>query len=257
MNDGASYKDIYTNRGSSNVSDLSCYYKGFHDKSCHGQVTAQTIAHSYGETILASDPASYNEVADILQNKDLYPYFHRETPNQQQVAYRFNEYNPNDAQRIYPHLTNRTIYAEARNCITYNQTSADDNDPQTLTMTNADDTGEHQTIKIPQDFLGREGTTYIYRGFHAPPDADLQSCGDRCLWMWAYRNPSGLPEPPVFFKCPVNISNMMNASRSEHQIPNHVVKMAAAAIALHGIYHGPIADERQKDFTSYQFYAAG
>ena len=186
----------------------------------------------------------------------MYRYFHRKTPNQQQVAYRFNEYNPKDTQKIYPHLTNRIIYAEARNCTTYKQTSADKNDPETLSMTNADDTGENQTITIPQDFLGREGTTYIYRGFHPPPTADVQSCGDRCLWMWAYRNPSG-NQPPAFYRCPVNISNVTNVSRPEHQISNHVVKMAAAAIAMHGGYHGPVTDDSKKDWTSYQFYAAG
>lgn len=257
MNDGTNYKDIYTKRGQSKVPDLLCYHKNLNDSACHDQVTVQTIAHSYGETTLAFNSGTYNEVADILQNKEMYPYFHRTSPsNQQQVAYRFNEYNPKDTQKIYPHMTNRTIYAEARNCITYNHISADDNDPQTLNMTNADDTKENQTITIPQDVLGREGTTYIYRGFHAPPVADLQSCGDRCLWMWAYRNPSG-KEPPAFYKCPVNISYVMNASLPQHQISDQTVKMAAAAIAMHGGYHGPVFDDSKKNWTSYQFYAAG
>lgn len=187
----------------------------------------------------------------------MYRYFHRTTPNQQQVAYRFNEYNPDDTQKIYPHMTNRTIYAEARNCVTYNQTNADKKDPQTLTMTmtNADEPGDNQTMTIPRDFLGREGTTYIYRGFHAPPDADLQSCGDRCLWMWAYRNPSK-KELPAFYKCPVNISYVLNASRPEHHIHDTTVKNAAAAIAMHGGYRGPVKDASRKDWTSYQFYAA-
>ena len=123
-------------------------------------------------------------------------------------------------------------------------------------MTNVDDSGEKGNITIPKDFLGREGTTYIYRGFHAPPDADLQSCGDRCLWMWVYRNPSGL-EPPAFYKCPVNISYVLNATQAKHNISDHTVKMAAAAIAMHGGYHGPVSDGSKKDWTSYQFYAAG
>ena len=186
----------------------------------------------------------------------MYRYFHRQIPNRQQVAYRFNEYNPNDNQKIYPHMTNRTIYAEARNCITYKQTRSDNNDPETLSMTNADDTGENQTITIPKSFLGREGTTYIYRGFHDPPAAELQSCGDRCLWMWAYRNPSGA-QPPAFYKCPVNVSRVMNAPQPKHQISDHVAKMAAAAIAMHGGYRGPVADNNKKDWESYQFYAAG
>lgn len=156
-------------------------------------------------------------------------------------------------------MTNRTIYAEAKNCITYDNISADHNDPQTLTY--ADDTGENATIIIPQDYLGREGTTYIYRGFHDPLDADLQSCRGRCLWMWVYKNPSGFPkgspEPNALYKCPVNISDVNNASKPEHHIPNHVVKMAAAAIALHGTYRGPPGNFSEQDYKSYQFYASG
>ena len=48
----------------------------------------------------------------------------------------------------------------------------------------------------------------------------------------------------------------MKALLPEHQIPNHVVKLAAAAIALHGGDHGPMFNDSQKDWTSYQFYAA-
>ncbi len=231
----------------------------FDQGGCPSQVTTQTVAHSYGEMILAFNSTFYDEIPDILHNKDMYRYFHRNTSNEQQVAYRFNEYNPNDTQKIYPYLTNRTIYAEAKNCITYNQTSADKSDPQTLTYAN--DAGENGNITISLDYLGREGTTYIYRGFHDPTTADLQSCGDRCLWMWAYKNPSGFPkgspEPPMFYKCPVNISYVGNATLSAHRIPNDVVKMAAAAIALHGGYTGPPSDISKQNYAAYQFYASG
>ena len=187
------------------------------------------------------------------------PYFHRKTLNQQQVAYRFNEYNPNDIQRVYPHLTNRTIYAEAKNCTMYKITSTDYEYYRTLTYAN--DTEGNVTITIPQDYPGKEGTTYIYRGFHGPIQAHLQSCGDRCLWMWVYKNPSdfpvGSPEPEVLYKCPVYISDVNNAAMPEHHIPNEVVKMAAAAIALHGIYQGLPGNPRAQDYSSYQFYATG
>ena len=74
--------------------------------------------------------------------------------------------------------------------------------------------------------------------------------------MWAYRNPSG-EERPAFYKCPVNISDVINAQLPEHQISNDTVKVAAAAIALHGGYLGPIFDDSRKDWISYQFYASG
>ena len=260
VNDGVNYNDTYINPGTVNVPDLSCYYKDPGNKICaEDYVTISTIAHSFGEMILMFTGTAYSEVDDILHDKTMPRYFHREIPDQQQVAYRFNEYNLNDTQKIYPRLTNRTIYAEAKNCITYDIISADGNDPQTLTY--PDDTGANATIMIPQDFLGREGTTYIYRGFHDPPDAELQSCGERCLSMWVYKNSSGFPksspEPTALYKCPVNISDVNNASRPEHHIPNQVVKMAVAAIALRGIYRGPPGNLSEQDYGSYQFYPSG
>ena len=259
VNDGFNYKDTYTQPGTVNIPDLSCYYKNSIHKVCEDQVTISTIAHSYGEIILASSGTAYNDFDDILHHKDMPPYFHRETPSQQQVSYRFNEYNLNDIQRVYPYLTNRTIFAEAKNCITYDNITTDQSDTQILTYTG--DSGENATISIPADFLGREGTTYIYRGFKFPPTADLQSCGERCLWMWVYKNPSGFPkgspEPTALYKCPVSISDVNNASRLEHHIPDGVVKIAAVAIALHGEYHGIPGNLSDDNFSSFQFYASG
>ena len=259
VNDGVNYHDTYIKPGIVHVPDLSCYYQNARHKACEDHVTISTMAHSFGETIFMFNSTAYIEVDDILRDRDITTYFHRKIPGQQQIAYRFNEYNLDDAQQVYPHMTNRTIYAEAKNCITYDDISVDPKDPQTLIY--PDDTGEDATIKIPQDFLGREGTTYIYRGFHDPPDAEFQSCGERCLWMWAYKNPSGFPkgspEPTALYKCPVNISDVNNASMPEHHIPDQVVKMAAAAIALRGIYRGPSDNVSEQDYGSYQFYASG
>lgn len=244
-----------------NVANLSCYFTQSLQKSCPNQVTLQTVSHAYGEMILAFESGPYSDPAEILRYKHLYRYFHRETPDQRQVAYRFNEYSPNDKQKVYPYLTDRTITAEARNCITYNQISADDNDPQTLTYVNDADAADNGTITIPQNYLGREGTTYIYNGYHNPTVADIQSCGPRCLYMWAYKNPSGFPrgnpEAPAFYKCPVNISEVYNSSRQEHKVPDSVVKMAAASIALQGQYEGPPQDPSKQDYRSYRFYASG
>lgn len=196
---------------------------------------------------------------------------HRRTRNKQQAAYRFKEYNPNDIQKAYPYFTNRTITAEAKGCVTYDDKGPlDKKDPQNFTYVNVDDATDNGTIRIPEDFLGREGTTYIYRGFHDPTTAEAQSCGSRCIWMWAYKNPSGHPkdpsgdpngppEPSAFYKCPVNISDVMNANpnQPEHLIPNGTAKMAAASIALQGRYAGRPKKASEHDYHSYQFYATG
>ena len=113
-------------------------------------------------------------------------------------------------------------------------------------------------IAIPREYLGREGTTYIYQGKHDPTSATIYICGDRCIWMWAYKNPSGYPpespEPSAFYQCPVSISVVNNASLPQHSIPDGVAKIAAASIALQGRFAGPVNDP---DYKQYQFYASG
>lgn len=208
-----------------------------------------------------SDSGSYNDFAKILRYKRLYRYFHRKTPDQRQVAYRFNEYNPNDTLKVYPYLTDRIITAEARNCITYDQIDGDNEDPQTFTYVNKVNASDKGTITIPRKYLGREGTTYIYLGFHDPTMAHLQSCGPRCLYMWAYKNPSGIPaenpEAPAFYKCAVNISEVYHSSRPEHMVPDSVAKMSAASIVLQGQYAGPSGNRSKQDYHWYRFYASG
>ena len=255
VNDGVTYRDTYTSFGNVTVTDLSCYHMQYVQEGCPDEVTVQTVAHTYGEMNLVAENGTYNDIADVLNSKSNYRYYWRSTRHQQQLAYRFNEYNPSDTEKLYPFFTNRTITAESGDCFTYNKTGTDDNDPQTITFTN----GTHNDkIAIPKDYLGNEGTTYIYRGFHDPAHATIYSCGARCVWMWAYKNPSiyplESPEPPNFYQCPVSISQVKNASQPEHSISNDVAKIAAASIALQGRFVGPITDPNYQQF---QFYASG
>ncbi|ERF68528.1 hypothetical protein EPUS_05667 [Endocarpon pusillum Z07020] len=243
----------------------------FIQDACPSQVTVQTVAHTYGEMILASRlNSTYTNITEVLESKQAHQYYHRKIRNQQQVTYRFKEYNPKDVRKVYPYFTDRYITAEARNCITYHETGRDNKDPQNFTYTNANDAKDTGTITIPKHSLGREGTTYIYRGFHDPTVADQQSCGPRRLWMWAYKNPSGHPknpsgdpkappEPSAFYKCPVNISEVINAdpNQPKHFVPDEVAKMAAASIAMQGQYSGPPGNRSEQDYHSYRFYASG
>jgi hypothetical protein len=227
--------------------------------ACPSQVTVQTVAHSYGEMILASRlTSSYDNISEVLESKQANQYYHRRTRNQQQAAYRFKEYNPQDIGKSYPYFTDRVVTAEAKNCIMYDDKGSDDKDPRTFNYVNPKDANDNGTIQISKNFLGNKGTTYIYQGFHDPTQADLQSCGPRCVWMWAYKNPSGdKSEPSAFYKCPVNISEVTNAHQDHHSIPNGVAKMAAASIALEGRFAGPVDAPDKRDYRSYQFYANG
>ena len=275
VDDGTTYNDTYKSRGKVSVPDLSCYYMEYIQDFCPAQVALQTVAHTYGEMILSSRlNSSYSDIEEVLHSRQDYQYYHRTRRNQQQVVYRFKEYNPNDTGRAYPSLTDRVITAEAKNCITYNEKSTDESqDPQPFSYVNPSDPEDNGNLTIPKTFLGREGTTYIYQGFHDPTLADLQSCGPRCLWMWAYKNPSGYPkdpsgdpngppEPSAFYKCPVNISQVFRGDPKkkllkEHLIPDSMAKMAAASIALQGRYGGPPSDPSKQDYHSHQFYASG
>lgn len=94
-----------------------------------------------------------------------------------------------------------------------------------------------------------------------PQSSVILSCGPRCVFMWAYKTPSGFPignpEAPAFYKCPVNISEVYNSSRLEHEVPDPVTKMVAASIALQGQYAGPPDDPSKQNYQSYRFYGSG
>ena len=154
-------------------------------------------------------------------------------------------------------MTDRYITAESVNCTTYEVTSEDKKDPDTFNYSNKAKTA-NGTIQILREYLGLEGTTYIYRGFHDPTKATIFACGDRCIEMWAYKNPSGLPigspEPTAFYQCFVTISDVHNADpkRPEHLIPNDVTKIAAASIALQGRYQAPTDNPDNQNYEQYQ-----
>ena len=224
-------------------------------EGCPSQVSMQTVAHTYGDMSLGYESRDYDDLAEVLKSKHNYPIYRLRPGNNTQFAHRFNEYNPNDEERVYPYFTNRTIVAESLGCFTYNQTGSDGKEPNTFTYSNGTING---TITIPNEYLGREGTTYMYLGKNDPASAPRYSCGPRCVWMWAYKNPSGFPqgspEPTAFYQCAINVGIVNSASKPEHSIPDNVAKLAAASIALQGRFSGPQAD---KNWRQFQFYASG
>ena len=77
--------------------DLSCYHKQFNGTGCPSQVTIQTVAHAFGEMNQAAEYRTYSDIQkDVLESKHNYQYYWRQIRHQQQFAYRFNEYNPDD-----------------------------------------------------------------------------------------------------------------------------------------------------------------
>lgn len=122
LNDGTDWSGTYTIPGTANVSDISCYHRGGDCPKDHADIT-QATAHANGELATGAECGPYNTTADILSSKEDYTYFCRRTPGQQEFAYRFNEYNPTDEQKTFPHFTNRIITASSGPCMEYSQTN--------------------------------------------------------------------------------------------------------------------------------------
>jgi hypothetical protein len=249
---GTNYNGTYFRSGRVEVSDLTCY---FHDGVCPFPVTTQALAHLYGEVTQASDCGNYTTISNVTNSQQTYQYYCR-NDSRPEFAYRFNEYNPNDTQKAYPYFSNRTFTTSSGKCLENSQVGEPTSDTVGSmsalkhTYTNGSTNG---TISIPVSSLGREGTTYIYRGTDRPAIESTYNCSDRGFWMWAYRNP-GRDEAPRFYQCPIEVSLVSNVQQSAHIISNDVARVAAASIALQGRYH-PEGD--RQIFTQYQFYASG
>ncbi|KAL8987551.1 MAG: hypothetical protein Q9177_003249 [Variospora cf. flavescens] len=254
IDDGHDYTGAYHRSGKALVSKLDCVY---HGSRCSRTVTEHARAHVYGESSLAEHPLDYDDIPSLLDAQNDSQVWRNRWSTE--YAHRFNEYNPNDTQQAYPYLTDRVITSSAGECIEYEQdevTKPDrvgDKDAVRYTYRNATSNG---TLSIPTAVLGRDATTYIYRGLAPPADASdsrLVVCGERCMYVWVYRN-DGDNGGPKFYQCPITVSNVTNSVLPEHHVPDGVARVAAVSIALQGQFQGP-ADEKR--FTQFQFYARG
>lgn len=191
---------------------------------------------------------SYDQIQEVYDSKDNVGYYCRRTPGE--CAYRFVEYNPGDRQKAYPLLTNRVITASASQCSTW-ETEAVVKSPHPCVEEFHISNGSHKDkITIPRQLQGLNGTTYIYRGFHPPPNATIFACGDRCIWMWAHKFVGAQGEHSTFYRCAVNISHVTNTNHSTQDVSRDVARLAAAAIALQG-------RPAQDPWMQYQFFPFG
>ncbi|KAL8722752.1 MAG: hypothetical protein Q9225_000813 [Loekoesia sp. 1 TL-2023] len=243
-----------------------------HSNNCPDQVPIDQLAHAYGDTTLggdskqASDCGYFTDTASVISSKQNFRYYCRRNTTIQGFAYRFNEYNPQDTQKTYPKFTNRTITAFSQPCNEYpevdgasRQTTVGDpkgssyNYISAINFTYIDGLA-NQSIVIPTSTLGREGTTYIFRGFHPPAEADLFKYGDRGMRVWAYRNPGEGQEQGRFYECPVTVSGVGNVLNPKHNISDGLAREAAASIALQGQWRG---ESNDPNFMQWQWYAHG
>ena len=280
ITDGTSYNDTYVRNGLVRVPDLGCVWHYLYDAkqySCNqnlddpsAQSTTQITMHSFGESGFealspALDCGSYTNTEDILNTSNPaidYRYYCRRTLKQQEFAYRFKEYNLNDARGVYPYFTNRYIKASSGPCYVYDNVSAPEaqlqNNGQAVVFnwTFSNNTYE-STIAYPTQLDALCGTTYIYRGADVPQRDASQRCGDsdRCIWIWAHKTrcPTMPSDPnPAFYQCPISISNVTNTNGTDHSISDSLARLAASSIALNGRkQYQPVG------WASYQLYPIG
>ncbi|KAL8962600.1 MAG: hypothetical protein Q9193_001015 [Seirophora villosa] len=255
IEDGHNYNVTYLQCGKPLVSKMDCFYQD--TTSCAADdVPIHALAHSYGEMTLANPRGDYSDADDLLKaNQDFQVWRRRDLG---QYAHRFREYNPNDTQMAYPYFTKRFVTSSGGGCFEYSvdeKTGKDilgDQNARNFTYRNETFI---DTISIPTADLGREGTTYIYRGKLSPAEAygPLVVCGERCMYVWVYKNPGG-KNIHKLYQCPITLSQVINAELPEHHIPGGVARVAAVSIALKGQWHGRIED---RDFHQSRFYATG
>lgn len=183
---------------------------------------------------LSSDCGSYTKLSEILNSKQNYPYYCcRHCHPQQQFAYRFLEFNPNDKQKAYPWMTDRIITASSGDCIQFEEINSTETQVSRHYNFGNGDGSYNGSIEIPYALEIPGATTYIYRGIREPQYAEQQRCGKRCMWMWAHKN-IGKGANSTFFQCPITISDVTNTHDETQQVPDDVALLAAASIGVNG-----------------------
>lgn len=252
MDSGTDSKGIYTIDGTVKVARLDCYVaKG----ACATVPAVQmTTAHTYGELIRDQDPCQYTNDADIKNADQSCFYFQNNITGE--YAYRYSEYNPSDPSLSYPYATNRNIRASSSQCYQYNidwknspvvSGTDGDNDIRVFAFSNKTYSAH---LPIPRSAGAYNGTTFVYNGTLAPQDAPFQSCGRRCVIIYALRlNSRGDGRLSNIYSCHVTVSEVFNATEDWHQLADGNAVLAGASIALTGRSTRP-----PKDVTHWQQY---
>ena len=275
VDDGRDWRSTYRTSGEVNAPNLTCYFHRNYDTgnaACptdpgiepkfmdSRQAQVQGLAHvygacAYGNLSEVSNCTRYNELSDILASGEEAGYFCRRTPTPE-FAYRFLEFNLNDTLEAYPTLTDRVITASSGPCSELPE--VDKEEIYDLGAINY--TFENKTfrgnITIPKQSDAIDSTTYIYWGMDIPQKATVQSCGPRCIWMWAHKS-WGMGENSTFYQCPISVSPVINIRTreeisDERAVPDDVARLAASAIGLQGR-----SNTVDRKWAQFQFYPFG
>lgn len=175
-------------------------------------------------------------------------YYFNNANDGREFAIRYAEFSPHDSARAYPYFTSRVVKASAGECVQYNidegasfnnESNDGEQDVRVLHYFNSTFNG---TIAVPTCDAALDSTTYIYNELLPPQNATSQSCGTRCLWLYAWQNKGPKTQHPMLlFQCPISISEVSNTTpHSQYDwqsLPDLNARLAAASIALTGRYN--------------------
>ncbi|KAL9579949.1 MAG: hypothetical protein Q9212_004785 [Teloschistes hypoglaucus] len=239
MDNGQNSRSIITSRGNVLVPRVDCYYN---NGTCTTDPNeppeiAQNEAHSYGEITPGQNACLYTTDDDIFNAHQDCDYFINR--NQQEFAYRFMEYNPDQGGGSYPYLTYRLIKASAGDCYQYAPGTPHDvashDGPQSVRVWPYTNGTYNGTISIPIADTAFDSTTYAYLGDLEPQNALAQACGPRCIYLYAFR--SGGPvtkRDEAVFQCPITISKVTNATDPAHVVPDDTARTRIVLGILRG-----------------------
>ncbi|MCJ1463715.1 hypothetical protein MMC07_002324 [Pseudocyphellaria aurata] len=268
MENGVDSTGIVTQNGKVNVSSIDCYYVNGQCIKYSGpvkseeerlekeksQIVAQVLAHSYGENISGGLSCPYTEEKDIQTAPQNCTYFSHK--NGREFATRYAEYNPEDLAHAYPFFTDRIVKASAGECSSYKPigngegNSGNDGKSDLWVWKIIKDSTHNETLEIPKREAALDATTFFYYGTSAPPDATVQSCGDRCMWLYAWRSAGPQTKrTAAIFKCPISVSEVTHANHDWHKLDDDIARYAAASIALTG--------RNAPDWQQYRLYPFG
>lgn len=265
MDGGTDSSGIITSTGIVNAPKLDCYYDG---SMCTSHLpaapeTAQSLAHAYGEIVRGHQSCPYSTTDEITaaSTPQKCSYFSRH--DGQEFAFRYKEYNLEDSVGGYPYLTDRVIRAWPGQCFKYhvNKNStylrdANDGIKEEWVFPFYNETYSG-ILPIPRPSAAFDATTYIWNGTHVPQNATVQTCGPRCVWLYAYQSYGTITKRPnTIFQCPITISDVSNVTLATQNIPNDTARLAAASIALSGRYTNPNGSV-DKVWSQYQLYTFG
>ena len=256
---GYNWNGTYLQHGVVNATNLTCFAG---NGECPVRDSVEQIqAHLYGEIASGSPCHNYEDISEVLNSDANSLVWCRKIENQQEYTFRFTEINPLDPQRVYPHITNRTITVSSGQCYKYDVDMSSATKTYDLNGNFAAYSWKYSngtvngSITIPTAISADDSTTYLYNGIQVPQDETESSCGSRCMWMWAFKAnstfPADLGEQMAVFQCPITVGPVNNVTSDTQIIDDGMAKLAASAIALQG------RSVNRTIWTQYQLYTWG